>query len=484
MPQGYLWDVTDYVPTLIDASLTGRGGWIWGSAAMGGDGEAGLLAPYTSGDRLLVQTTNGHLYDVNLSTQAVTDVGAIPRAVQNPIQLRDNVIHFDASQASVPKIITATSSGVNPIGSMNANAPKSKVGVVYKGYVVSGNQPGEADTLRFSKPDPTVAYDTNSFWRMNGTVSALAALRSAIIVFHPGSVERLRGSTPPVTGSPEGDLLQEPLFDRVGCTEPRTVAYWQDNVVFADEHGVHVTDGATIRNLVSQGSLLRYWRLLWGTRLSVCAIAFLDYYVISLITNGTVNLRTESVEPLAAPSSVTLICDMNKRQWFKFSNVYPLAYFASSGSTGMERVWGGMSGTNRLGSIGPCFFPAFTTSVIADADGNPVLPSFDTPWFRLGEEGRKRTRFAYLSYDIRSTGPADTAPLLDLSYIINPQDTSYTAIGSLPPSDASNGYTRYRLPLGRLPYGIAFRARLTRPSTAVRVFDLALDQARVDRGII
>jgi hypothetical protein len=44
MPAGYLWDVVDYVPLIIDAGLTGRGGWVWGSNAMGGDASAGILA--------------------------------------------------------------------------------------------------------------------------------------------------------------------------------------------------------------------------------------------------------------------------------------------------------------------------------------------------------------------------------------------------------------------------------------------------------
>jgi hypothetical protein len=55
----------------------------------------------------------------------------------------------------------------------------------------------------------------------------------------------------------------ESLFDRAGCVDPLTIAYWNDNCVFADEHGVHMTDGSVVRNIVSQGGILYYWRQLY-----------------------------------------------------------------------------------------------------------------------------------------------------------------------------------------------------------------------------
>jgi hypothetical protein len=57
MPSGYLWDIVDYVPLIIDAHLTGRGGWKYGSNVMTGDPETGIYAPFLTGDKLLVQTT-------------------------------------------------------------------------------------------------------------------------------------------------------------------------------------------------------------------------------------------------------------------------------------------------------------------------------------------------------------------------------------------------------------------------------------------
>src|SRR5882672_4841403 len=90
MPAGYLWDVVDYVPTLIDTSLTGRGSWKWGSDAMAGNIQGGVLASFSTGEQLLVITDAGNCYSVDQVTGALTLRGGVPGALQNPIQYLDN----------------------------------------------------------------------------------------------------------------------------------------------------------------------------------------------------------------------------------------------------------------------------------------------------------------------------------------------------------------------------------------------------------
>jgi hypothetical protein len=338
--------------------------------------------------------------------------------------------------------------------------------------------------------DPTQPWDANAFQRTGGTITALAALRSVILAFHAGFTERIRGSIPP-HAQVDGDLLTELAFARAGCPEPKTIAYWNENIIFADEHGVHMTDGAVIRNLASQGGISYFWRTLWGTRLTVAACVFLDYYQIT-------------IRPPAPGPSVTLICDLNSRQWFRFQNVYALSYVASGGGIGMERIWAGMAGTGRLSRPSACYFPVFGTGSLADADGAPVMPEFETGWYRLGQEGRKRVRFAYLSYDVRSNSLAsvsdfpgagtferesdgerpvltDVPAMLELSYIRAPQDPTYTIAGSFP---STPDYRRYRLPIGQFPYGVAFKVRQTAPATVNRVFDLAVEAQAAERSRI
>lgn len=500
MPQGYLWDVIDYVPLVVDANLTGRGGWQWGSSVMGGDAIAGILGSFTAGDKLMVVGADAQWYEVDQnSPYNATPRGAANIPKQHPVQVTNAIVNFDAAGANVPKV-GSTPSGTFVANSMDASAPRLPLGCSYKQYVVGGGATlgvnGVATTpniVYFSYPgDPTRAWDANSNIPTAKAITAMGALRAAIIVFHAGSVERIRGSTPPYTGAGTSgyDMFAEGLFDRVGCTQPLTIAYWNDNCVFADEHGVHVTDGAVIRNLVNQGGILYYWRMLWGGMTSVAGCTFLDYY---LITVG----RSDG-------SWTTLICDLNKRQWFRFANLYVRSYIASSGGSGMERVWASMSGTKRLARIGPCFFPytqGVTPTFATDDDGKAVLPVLETPYYRMGREGRKRSRFAYLSYDARTATPigqakgellddeieapplappellATVTPVLEVGFVTNPMDPSYTIQGSLPPT---SNYSRFKLPVNRAPYGVAFRVRQTQPTIITRIYDLAVEGGQLE----
>jgi len=489
MPRQYLWDVVDYVPLVIDSNLTGRGGWLWGSQAMGADAVAGILGSFVAGDKLVMAGANGRWYEVDQnSPYGITDRGALNIPKQNLVQGTNCVFNFDAAGANVPQIIsyaTATPSQQN----MDPSAPKAPVGCVYKGYVVAGGVIGNENRIYFGPPGTILpgvagAWDANSFKVGSRAVTALAAIRAAIIVFHAGSVERIRGSIPPHTGANDDDMDIEGLFDRVGCTQPLTIAYWNDNCIFADEHGVHITDGAVIRNLCSQGGILYFWRNLYSQLATIAACAFLDYYIVTI--------RTASL-------AVTLICDLNKRQWFRFSNVYSRCYVSSSGGTGMERAWASMVGTSRLARVGPMFFPTFGSTLNQDDDGTAVLPTLETPWWRIGREGRKRSRFAYLSYDSRTApayssskasppedgGPpeappevlAAVAPVLAVDYVTNPSDVSYTSMGNLPPTSL---YSRFKLPINRAPYGIGFRVRQLAPTTVTRIYDLAVESGGLE----
>jgi hypothetical protein len=494
MPRQYLWDVVDYVPLVIDANLTGRGGWTWGSTVLGGDATSGILAPFPTGERLLVTGADGQWYEINQnSPYTATAVGACRPGKQNPIAAGSAaaggtaIVAFDATRAQVPQILSSPSTTLT-FADMHASAPKAPVGTYYNDMIVVGGAPGAENIISFSYPGALQnAWDSISQLGAPKPVTALAALRAVIIVFHAGSTSRIRGSVPD-RSTGHGDMGLEPLFDRVGTTDPRTISYWQDSVIFADEHGVHVTDGAIIRNLCSQGGILYYWRQLYANQISLAACTFLDYYQITVRRSDGTN--------------VTLVCDLNRRQWFRLSNIYAISYVASSGSTGMERIWASMAGTKRLARIGPVYFPitAGTLTANVDADGTPILPSLETGWYALGREGRKRARFAYLSYDARLTpitdkslggGLADplegeqleapvvdaTSPIFAFDFVTDPYNEAYTAMGGLPPTTRRS---RYRLPVNRATYGLAFRVRQLQPSTITRIYDLAVDSETME----
>jgi hypothetical protein len=477
LPKGFLWDVCDFVPALVDADLTGRGGWVWGSPVLDSEVWAGIVANFPAlGDRLLVQSAGHAWYDVALDGSAASGFGSANSSNQNPVQLVDTVIH--CSEEDQPMQLVTAPGGVITVATAPAPATHARRACIYKAMLVHAAAPGEEDVVRFSVPGENLAtsaaYDPNSFLRTSRDVTALTALRGMVLVFHKNMVERIRGSTPPYSPDGVGDMFLEIAFDRIGCSYPKTVATWNENVIFADEHGVHMTDGTIVRNIAAQGNILSYWRPLYEATSTACACTFLDYYMITL-------------RYADADSSVTLICDLNRRQWYRFSNVRANTYISSSGGvarpyiltgdrgTTQESLWAGQNTTGRLIRVDPCFFPVFGAAIL-DGDGAPVLPVFETGWYRLAEEGRKRIRFGYLSYDARLATPD---PVLEVAYLTSPQQPAYTISGSLP---GTADYTRRRFPVSKFPYGVAFRVRQTAATTATRIHDLAAEAWPAERS--
>jgi hypothetical protein len=528
MPPGYLWDVLDFVPSIIDANLTNRGGWRWGSVAATGDIEVGILANFSGSDQLLVQTIDGRVLQLNEDggvppgsnpeANTWTDRGGTFRAAQNPVQLGQSVIHFDAAGLNVPQLWRDAS-----VVSAYAGMAKPRYGTVWKGSLISGGGQGvgatdESDVIRFSVAgqDLTTAgsFDVNSFLRTSGRITGLQALRSMTLIFHPSSIERLRGGPFPNTAAGEEGLgmILDNFQDRVGCTHPKTISTWNDSVIFADEHGVHMTDGSVLRTLTTQGGISHYWRVLYDHAYSISATTFLDYYIVTTqhpITRPPIpdhgapepvpllfEARDPSVRPPVPPLppdlpdvrppvpepapgglyNTTLICDLNRKQWFRFSNVDAYSYISGGGTAAMERVWAGISGSHRLARIGPCFYPDDGGEQV---DGNlvRVAPRFETPWYRLGLEGRKRVRFAYLSYACRCFSPVIEP--LRIGYILSPGDTNYSQAGVLP---LTSGYRRVRLPVNKYPYGIAFFVETIEPIGGLHVYDLAVEAQATERS--
>jgi hypothetical protein len=61
-------------------------------------------------------------------------------------------------------------------------------------------------------------------------------------------------------------MVREPLFD-VGCIDARSIVPYGDNVIFANEQGIWMTDGADPREPRRVAGLLSYWiDLLAATR--------------------------------------------------------------------------------------------------------------------------------------------------------------------------------------------------------------------------
>ena len=134
-------------------------------------------------------------------------------------------------------------------------------------------------------------------------------MASQILVFHPAMIERIRGTLPPETNV-DTDMFVETLTDQVGCIHPHTIVPWRENIIFADERGVFMTDGSTVRNLTELGGMGDFWRQAYGHRIagniSVCCGTFLDYLIVTDPLPGRrgrrpVHARLRPRHPLLVP---------------------------------------------------------------------------------------------------------------------------------------------------------------------------------------
>ena len=164
----------------------------------------------------------------------------------------------------------------------------ARYAVPWKGRLVVANTDANPTGVWFSKPGSITIWAPESFQGTNYDITGLAQQKNQVLIFHNGSVERLRGTEPPDNARTDvdGDLILDSLFDRAGCYDARSIAYWNENVLFSDARGVFLTDGAAVRNLCLQGTVMnrgRRWERPRGTSPSlVAAVIYRDYYMVTI----------------------------------------------------------------------------------------------------------------------------------------------------------------------------------------------------------
>src|SRR5262252_3421760 len=111
LPPGSVWEMTDWVPTILQAGARMRGAWKWQSPPLTNPPDGMIFAPFriSPGARLLV--ANGTLL-TDVPMASVGPLGNVPgtivQAVQNPIFHRDRVIVPAGDGVSAARFITWT----------------------------------------------------------------------------------------------------------------------------------------------------------------------------------------------------------------------------------------------------------------------------------------------------------------------------------------------------------------------------------------
>jgi hypothetical protein len=457
-----------------------RGNWgFLGTQVYPTEVWGGRSASFARGQKLLI-SAGARIYDVNPSTGAATDLAAGPSSmVQNAVKLRDRV-YFPDGQGTAPPYVATYDGATVSIAQLPSSAPNGKVALAYKDRLLVGSGADVFYSPLEIDGGPTSAWDPLSKVGTTAEVTGLAGMPGQTLVFHPAMIERIRGSIPPGQDL-DSDMYVDTLTDQVGCTEPQTIVSWRENIIFADERGIFITDGATVKNLVEIGGMGDFWRIAYGNRVAGSSVScgiFLDYLLVTVIT------------PVAP---FTLVCDLNARSWMRFTNFGASCYIPSEGT--QEEIYCGDHATRRLMTVASMFVdPPVTVRPAPDyIDGNgvPVLGQIATGFKRLGnEEGLSRIRNVLVSYHHQSYVRAltdvgwdvfwrTTPPTPEDLDLANVSVAGWTKAGTLP--DVGR-YSRKKLPVGQSAFGVMVLIKARSNSRTSRLYSVGIERTQQDRG--
>ena len=439
MPDGFLWDICDFILNRRGLRLAYRSGYVSLGPVFTTAPTGGLHASYQAGPKLIVES-GGSLYDVNPSTGARSLIGAPGFGlVMNGTMLRNRAFFCNATPGATVPYYASWNGSAWAQGAIDASAPKGSVAITYKDRLVvagTGDQ-----NVYFSPPQgPSTpsgalgAWDSTSVIGVSNTVRALAAMSSQILVFHDGAITRIRGTIPPALGV-QTDMYVDTLSDHIGCPNPASVCHWLENVIWADPNGVQMTDGASIRCLTDQGGLHSYWYDLYR-KLRPGAQVHADVFQDQLVVFLPTTIQVGDLEREDYPTM--LLCDLNNRVWYRFSNIYPSCLVATTvGSSDIMWYGDGYTGGNTsitptplsLSSIAPLLNPLSaqdpngTISLVQqyDGDGDPVLPHLETGWTRIAGDVPKQFVNLYISHQIQvDHAISPTTPVARLAFTVEP----------------------------------------------------------------
>ena len=475
MSQNQVWLMQDYIPRLLGSSLESRQGWTYygSSTPMNGYVTSQFWLNTVGGNHHLACTpTTAYNLDA-LST------GGSPRAIVGaaalwPMTSLYEYILIPQTGNQLPIILQyKPGQSVETVITVNANTPRGKVASTWQSRFILANEDAHPNRVSFLPPEWTTPGDASPAWDVkawldsSADVTGLATTRNALLIFHEGTVERLRGTRVPGAGV-DPDVWIEPLVGLGGCNEPHTICYWNDNVLFADARGVYLTDGTTIRDISTQGGVGREWRKAYDPIWRVAAGVVFDQYVVAMV-----DLTNKLFKKC-------FVADLYSRNWTVFTNIPCSSLLASAGE--VERLFGGdLNG--RVLNLSSMWTEADPTTNTLDGNGTPVLPQLETAWYRMSdEEEMKRVKNVYFSFDLDEADGQMNVYVCEQPQPRRPSD--WILLKTIKEGDLLDdrgqpiqidGYRRRRIALGREFYGFAFKIETVGTLKNLKLFDLSAE---------
>jgi hypothetical protein len=477
MPDASVWRMEDYIPNLLGSTLEMRQGWQnYVNSPLDGYVTAQQWVNTLGGNHHLA-ATNKTLY--NLDNPAVprliSTVGTGPTSgALWPMAALYEYVLLPRTGDQLPVVLRYQ--GQNEVlVTTHASTPKGKVAATWQSRFVLANTPTNPNFVYFLSAEwgagltTTPVWDPIAYWETTADVMGLAVTRNSLLLFHEGTVERLRGTKPP-GALIEPDLWMEPLIGLGGCNEPHTICYWTDNVIFADARGVYITDGTTIKDITDQGGIGREWRKAYDPTWRVSAGVVYDQYVIAM---------TDVVNQVFKKC---FVCDLYSKSWQIFNNLPFSSFVASIGE--VERLFGGgLDG--KVADLSTMWTEADATTNNVDGNGAAVLPQLETAWYRMSEnESMKRVKNIYLSLDLDEVDGEvkvyvceQVQPRSPADWILVKTITEGDFLDNRGQSMSIDGYRRRRILVGRESFGFAFKIETTGLLKNLKIYDLSAELA-------
>lgn len=454
LPKGKAWGLVDYIPEQLGAPATERGGWSWASPLLSAvDASATyvkalLSAPFTAGEQLVAIDDTGNL--VKIVGGANTLIGAAVIPVQNPFLHQQVVVIPSPDGSTAPKKYDGSA-----VAALGASAPAGKFGCVFVNYTWLGGAAASPQSGYSSAVNDPTTYVTSGVSAGNIDVSfpirGMCALPNVMLWFGDETTARIRGTTPP----PNSDMqVDDPIFN-YGCSDARSIAVNGSVACFANDIGVFLTNGTAFpEDLTKSCGLSDYWRNLCTGRTSSWTLAggwFGSVYVICVM-NGSTWLDT-------------IAFDTVKRSAFRFSNIKTQA-FAAAGESGLE-LYAGSRATPRVMQLSSMWTPG--SSFKADADGTPVLGTWETPFYDTQKVFSQRWRWVYLMHDLRDA--ASDNPTWTISYCTSPEaGAAYTALSPVIAESAAKQTDRRAVNIASK--GIGFKVTRQNAAAFARLYGI------------
>jgi hypothetical protein len=466
IPGGSAYNMVDFIPDEIQAITAGRGGWTYSGPVLAGTPPSSIAVIGYHPDLAEVVVTDGTtIWDA--VSGASLGTGFIGTAAP-PAYHRGYLIYGARFNAGLPKDPYALKDD-GTIAAISGAAPGTIPGV-YKDHAILAKQltnqnpsstTAHLNRIWFSAPgDPTTWDTTFGWWDTTGTIVGLATLLNAVLIFHVDSTERLRGTTPP----PGSDMVLEPFLPNVGCIDNRSIAYWQNRVVWASSQGIHLSDGGTVVDLTANAQMKTYWNSLISAGYTrIAGGIYRDHYIVS-VNNGSTLVDCLCVSLL------------NQTIW-RFSNLHGSG-FVNVQAGQQEKLYMGLNNAGRVAELSSLWSPS--ASVKKDGDNSVPTPIVETGMFRgfdhlhrrwIESMGKQKWRFSYVDYDLRDAA-ADN-PSMVLSYCTDPAG-SYTQAGSAIPETTQP--SRVRRPLSPTQGGatrsqmLGLKLAVTGPSASAKLY--------------